>query len=163
MIYLLDTCIWRKLLDHFPKKGSRFESVWTMIDEGIESGSLLSVDECFNELSKQFDKKQENLDWVVKRKGIFLPPTDEESLLIGELFLDNKMRDNIALKNILENRPSADAYLAAKGKKINATVVTAEIYKPNAGKLPNMCEKLGVPYLGFDDFMDIFFNEGCSD
>ena len=28
MVYVLDTNIFRKLLDHFPKKGKAFESKW---------------------------------------------------------------------------------------------------------------------------------------
>ena len=48
--YLLDTCVFRKLLDHCPKKGVRFEAVWEQIDNGFEAGEWVSVDEGYNEL-----------------------------------------------------------------------------------------------------------------
>lgn len=35
-----------------------------------------------------------------------------------------------------------------------AIVVTAEEYKPHSAQLPNICEKLGVTYITFDDFME---------
>ena len=71
-------------------------------------------------------------------------------------FRDNSqkimMRSNGS--NILSNRPSADIYIAAKAKQLNAIVVTAEEYKPHSAQLPNICEKLGVTYISFDDFME---------
>ena len=65
------------------------------------------------------------------------------------------MRETIHQKNILENRPSADVYIAAKAKAINATVVTNEKYKPHSAQLPNLCEELGVKNISYDDFMEI--------
>ena len=54
MIYILDTNIIRTLLNFFPKKGKRFEEVWEKIDEKIASGEYISVDECYNELARQY-------------------------------------------------------------------------------------------------------------
>lgn len=33
-------------------------------------------------------------------------------------------------------------------------VVTTEEYKPHSAQLPNICEKMGVVYITFDDFME---------
>ncbi len=66
-----------------------------------------------------------------------------------------KMRETIHQKNILENRPSADVYIAAKAKALDAIVVTKEKYKPHSAQLPNLCEELGVKYISYDDFMEI--------
>ncbi len=63
------------------------------------------------------------------------------------------MRENIHTKNILANRPSADAYIVAKAKNIGGTVVSVETYKPNSAQMPNMCEFVGVPYMIYNDFM----------
>lgn len=43
-----------------------------------------------------------------------------------------QMRESIHTKNILSNRPSADIYIAAKDKQLQAIVVTAEEYKPHS-------------------------------
>lgn len=58
-------------------------------------------------------------------------------------------------KQILDNRPVADAYLVAKARAIGGTVVSAEVYKPNSAQIPNMCELLNVSYISYDDFMEI--------
>ena len=154
MIYILDTNIIRKLLFHFPKKGKIFEAIWASLEDGIKAGSYISVDECYNELSRQFSKDSDALKWISERKCMFKNPDGVESLIIRELFKDPKMRESIHSKNILSNRPSADIYIAAKAKQLEATVVTAEEYKPHSAQLPNICEKLGVAYITFDDFME---------
>ena len=90
MVYVLDTNIFRKLLDHFPKKGKAFEDVWEAIDEKIASGELVSVDECFNEIAKHFSEETSNFQWVKRRKEMFQNPTDAESLIIRDLFQNKK-------------------------------------------------------------------------
>ena len=154
MIYILDTNIIRKLLFHFPKKGKIFEDIWASLEVGIKAGTYISVDECYNELSGQFSKDSDASKWISERKSMFKNPDGAESLIIRELFKDPKMRESIHSKNILSNRPSADIYIAAKAKQLEATVVTAEEYKPHSAQLPNICEKLGVSYITFDDFME---------
>ena len=155
MVYVLDTNIFRKLLDHFPKKGKAFEAVWNAIDEGIENKSIVSVDECYNEIANHYSPDSDNFKWVKLRKDMFLNPTNAESLILKELFQKAKMQESVHTKNILSNRPSADAYLAAKAKALGATLVTSESYKPHSAQLPNICEELGVDYISYDDFMEI--------
>ncbi len=154
MAYILDTNIVRKLLFHFPKKGKYFEIVWERLEDEMNKGEIYSVDECFNELINQFSKDNEAIKWISERKAIFKNPTSEESLTIRSLFLNPKMRESIHSKNILNNRPSADVYIASKGKATGDIIVTEEEYKPNSAQLPNICEKLGVEYITFDDFME---------
>ena len=153
MIYILDTNIIRTLLNFFPKKGKRFEEVWDKIDEKIRVGEFISVDECYNELSRQFSDKTEQYQWFHGHKDMFKNPDDKESVIISQLLVNPKMRESIHQKNILENRPSADVYIAAKAKALGATVVTAEKFKPSSAQLPNLCKELDVPVIGYDDFM----------
>lgn len=153
MIYILDTNIIRKIWFHLPKKGKLFEEVWARLEIGIEAGIYISADECFNELTRQFSKDNDALKWINERKRMFKNPDGAETLIIRELFKDPKMRESIHTKNILSNRPSADTYIVAKAKQLNATVVTTEEYKPHSAQLPNICEKLGVSYITYDDFM----------
>lgn len=156
MVFVLDTNIFRKLLDHFPKKGKVFEAVWKAIDEEIANQTIVSVDECYNEISNHYSSDSENFKWVKERKEMFLNPTNAESLIIKELFQKTKMQESIHTKNILDNRPSADVYLAAKAKALGATLVTSETYKINSAQLPNICEELGVKCITYDDFMEMF-------
>lgn len=154
MIYILDTNIIRKLLFHFPKKGKIFEDIWARLELGIKEEKYISVDECFNELSRQFSKDNDSFKWISEHKHMFKNPDSAETLMIRELFKDRKMRESIHTKNILSNRPSADIYVATKAKQLQAVVVTTEEYKPHSAQLPNICEKLGVTCITFDDFME---------
>jgi len=156
MVYVLDTNIFRKLLEHFPKKGKYFEAVWEKIDAEIENGTIVSVDECYNEIAKHYSEDSASFKWIKERKTLFLNPTNEESLIIKDLFQNSKMQESIHTKNIMENRPSADPYLVAKAKALNATVVTQEEYKPHSARVPNICENLDVKCISYDDFMEIF-------
>ena len=45
MLYVIDTCVLRKLLDHFPRKGNYFERVWDKFENGIAERKYVSVDE----------------------------------------------------------------------------------------------------------------------
>lgn len=152
-MYVLDTNIFRKLLDHLPKKGKAFEGIWECIENAILNGECISVDECFNEIANHYSDESDNYKWVYQRKAMFLNPTNEESLIIRELFKKAKMQESVHQKNILANRPSADVYIAAKAKSMNAIVVTAEDYKPHSAQLPNICEELGIQCISYDDFM----------
>lgn len=155
MVYVLDTNIFRKLLDHFPKKGKAFESVWEALDTAIVNKTVVSVDECFNEIANHYSPDSDNFKWIKSRKEMFLNPTNDESLILKELFQKSKMQESVHIKNILNNRPSADAYLVAKAKTLNAILVTSETYKPHSAQLPNICEELNVKYISYDDFMEI--------
>ena len=155
MIYVLDTNIIRTLLNSFPKKGSLFKRIWDKIDEKIADGELISTDECYNELKRQFSEKTEEYSWFNKRKKMFMNPTNQESIIIKNILVDPKMRETVHLKNILENRPSADIYIVAKAKALGATVVTKEKHKPNSAQLPDICKRENVQCISFDDFMEI--------
>jgi len=155
MKYILDTNIIRTLLNSFPKKGKRYEEVWQKIDEMIDNGTVISTDECYNELSNQFSDGSEEYQWFHDRKEMFKNPDDRESIIISQLLLDPKMRETVHQKNILENRPSADIYIVAKGKSLGGIVVTKEKYRPNSAQLPNICKESGVECITYDDFMEI--------
>lgn len=153
MIYLIDTSVLRKLLDHFPKQGAYFIKVWQKI-EALIGSEIFSVDECFNELEKHYNKNNEHMAWIDTHKNMFLNPTNIESLTIKSIFSDKKMQESIHLKNILDNRPSADVYLVAKAKALNAIIVTTEFFKENSAQIPNMCMACNVAYIGYDEFME---------
>ena len=155
MIYILDTNIIRTLLNYFPKKGKRYEEVWEKIEEKIGNGEFISTDECYNELERHYSDKTEQYQWFHDHKGMFKNPDDRESIIICQLLIKPKMRETVHQKNILENRPSADVYIAAKAKALEATVVTLEKLKPNSAQLPNLCKELGVRYISYDDFMAV--------
>ncbi|MDO5558281.1 MAG: DUF4411 family protein [Oscillospiraceae bacterium] len=155
MKYVIDTNVLRKMLDHLPHKGLVFKTVWDNIERNILNETVVSVDECMNEMKKHFSKDSDNSKWIDDHKYMFLYPTNDESITISKIFKNKKMQESIHQKNILLNRPSADVYIAAKAKTLEATVVTSEEYKPNSAQLPNICEMIGVKCISYDDFMAI--------
>lgn len=158
MIYVLDTCVFRKMLDHLPRKGSVFQNVWDSLEAAFQARVIISVDEVFEEVSGHFASSNGNLIWLESHKYVFEAPSNAESQIIQKIFTDVKMRESIHVKNILANRPSADVYIVAKAKVVGATVVSVESYKPNSAQIPNMCEFMGVPCICYDDFMAAIMN-----
>lgn len=155
MNYVLDTNVIREFVSHLPKKGPVFEPLWDALEDRIKNGEFISVDECFNELTRHYSENADQYPWIKAHKYMFKNPDDQESIVISQLLKKPKMRETIHQRNILENRPSADAYIVAKAKVLGATVVTNEKYKPNSAQLPNLCEELQVPYINYEDFMEI--------
>ena len=91
MVYILDTNIIRKIFFHLPKKGKYFESVWKALEAGVDSRAYVSVDECFNELERQFSKDAEAFKWINERKKMFLNPGNEESTIMCQIFSNPKL------------------------------------------------------------------------
>lgn len=155
MMYILDTNIFREFLSHIPRKGKRLEELWDLFEGKIDEGEFLSVDECYNELMNHYSKDAEHYKWIHAHKDMFKNPTDQESCVISELLKNPKMQESIHQKNILQNRPAADLYIAAKAKVLGGTVVTCEKYKPHSAQLPNLCEELQVPVISYEEFMEM--------
>ena len=155
MIYVLDTNVIRSLIIYIPRKGKSFEAIWQKIEDKIQCGEYISVDECYNELEKQFSNSTEQYEWFYSHKEMFKNPSNEESIVISKLLQKPKMRESIRLKNIIDNRPAADLYIVAKAKTLGATVVTSEKFKPNSAQLPNLCKELNVEYINYSEFLEM--------
>lgn len=61
----------------------------------------------------------------------------------------------IRQKERLQGKPVADPFVIAKAWTMeNGCVVTQEVKKPNAAKIPNVCEHFGIPCLNLEAFME---------
>jgi len=61
----------------------------------------------------------------------------------------------IRKKEQLQGKPVADPFVIAKAQALaEGCVVTQEIKKPNAAKIPNVCEHFGIPCLNLEAFME---------
>ncbi len=76
---------------------------------------------------------------------------------MAQIYTQRNFQNNVAKKNILNGQPVADAFLVARAKFLgeNAIVVSREILKPNAAKVPNICEAMGVAYMDDKEFQKI--------
>ncbi|MGA3043710.1 MAG: DUF4411 family protein [Bryobacteraceae bacterium] len=63
-------------------------------------------------------------------------------------------QQNIEQQKILKGGKNADAFVIAKAGVEHGTVVTMELLKPNAARIPNICEHFSIPCLSLEEFME---------
>lgn len=125
-----------------------FSSFWQSLDKLIDNNELFSVKEVLNEISKQDDKV---VDWCKKNKQIFLTPDEHELNIVSDIL--SKHKELIKKKNILSGEADADPFLIAVAKNRNYKLITEEKHTPNAHKIPNVCEELGIKCIALKEFM----------
>ena len=97
---------------------------------------------------------QEHLiDWCNGNSHIFLPPTDEESELVVRIFAIPHFRQLISAQSQLLGRPVADPFVIASAGVSDGTVVTEETYRPNASRIPNVCEHFDIRCINVQQFI----------
>ncbi|MFY9620527.1 MAG: PIN domain-containing protein [Pyrinomonadaceae bacterium] len=149
MTYIFDTSSCRILRHYYP---NRFPSVWAGLDQLVAAGEVISTREVFNEL-EQFDDPGPVLNWAKHHKEIFTTPTNEETEFVARIFQVQHFHALIAQKSILTGRPVADPFVVAAAAVRNGTVVTQEVMKPNAAKIPNVCAHFNLPCMNLEEFM----------
>jgi hypothetical protein len=149
MIYVFDTSSFRVLRHYY--RGT-FESIWLGIEELANNGLLVSTREVFNEL-QQFNDASLILDWAKNFKSIFATPSNEELAFVRKIFEVEHFAALISAKSVLKGTPVADPFVIAAAWVKGGTVVTQESLKPNAAKIPNVCDHFGVPLTDLEGFM----------
>lgn len=119
---------------------------------------IILVRESYNEIIKinidnEIKEPKDRLtQWASENKGLFSIPSIEELQFVNEIFAIAHFQQLIE-KKILSGRPVADPFVIAKAKFEDAIVVTEEVYKENASKIPNVCEHFDVECINLEDFM----------
>ena len=149
MIYVFDTSSLSKLKHFYP---AVFKSIWTGLDSLVQSGVLISTREVSNEIERG-DVDQHTNQWLKDRKEIFTTPTADELRFVAEIFKVAHFQSLIGEKQRLQGTPVADPFVIACAKLRKGTVVTEEREKPNAAKIPNVCQHFGVPCIDLETFM----------
>lgn len=150
MIYVYDTSSFRALQHFYPKI---FKTIWQNLDEMVSSGKLTSTKEVFAELNNQ-NVSQEILDWAKLNKSIFQTPQPNELSFVAQIFQVIHFRALISKQANLRGTPVADPFVIACAKIHNAVVVTEEQFKPNAAKIPNVCQHFGIKCINLAQFME---------
>jgi len=149
MSYVLDTNSWRVLENYYP---SRFPSFWTTFDGFVAGGGIVSVREVLRELENQL-RAPHLQQWVDRNRSVFLPPTPQETVFVTAIFAIPHFQALIGAKQRLRGMPVADPFVIASAHARGICVVTEESLKPNAAKIPNVCERFGVDFCNFEDLM----------
>jgi hypothetical protein len=150
MVFVFDTSSFRVFGHYFPH---RFPTIWDNINALVTEERLISVREVFNELNAGGNKPF-NLDWIKINRKIFLTPTQEEMVFVGEIFSIPHFQNLIGQKQRLKGTPVADPFIIACAKVKNGCVVTEETMKPNAARIPNICEHFGIDCTNVEGFME---------
>lgn len=150
MTYVFDTSPLSTLFRNFYP--SRFPTLWQNFDELIGSDSITSTREVAREIA---DSSIDRLrDWATNQAHIFTTPTADETAFVGEIFSVHHFQQNIELQKLLRGGKNADAFVIAKARIIDATVVTVEQRKPNSVKIPNICDHFGIACIDLETFME---------
>lgn len=149
MVYVFDTNSLRVLGNYYP---GRFPSFWERFETLIRTGEVVSVREVHNELLDQITKEW-FLDWVEKHKQMFVVPAAEETEFVAEIFRVPHFLTLVGREQQLKGQPVADPFVIACARIRAGTVVTEEGNKPNAAKIPNVCQHFRVPCTNVEGFL----------
>ncbi len=150
MIYVFDNSSIRVISHYYPE---RFPTFWKQFDAAVADGSVVSVREVYNELTKWGAAQEWFSDWIKANRLMFLVPGPEETLFVAEIFKVPHFRALVGGTQQLKGQPVADPFLIACAKVREGTVVTEEGRKPNAAKIPNVCEHFKVACTNVEGFL----------
>jgi len=149
-IYVFDTSSFRVIEHYFP---GTFPSFWKRFDNEIAQGTIISVREVCNELERK-NPKDHFKTWYKHHQSKFLkPPTREETQFVKEIFNKEHFKQLIDQQAMLNGYPVADPWVIAAAKVKGGSVVTEEVYKENAAKIPNVCRHFGIPCTNVEGFL----------
>lgn len=151
MTYIFDTNSLSKLKHYFPNV---FKSIWIGLDGLVASGNLISTREVWNEMQLGVPNPHVQT-WSKKHRHIFQVPQAAELQVVAQIFAVGHFQSLIGTKQQLHGTPVADPFVVALAKTREGTVVTEEELKPNAAKIPNVCQHLGVPCMNLEKFMQV--------
>jgi Domain of unknown function (DUF4411) len=151
LIYVFDTSSLSELKHFYP---GVFKSIWTGLDALVQSGQMISTREVWNEIERGEVNVFTN-KWLKDRKHIFTTPTSAELAVVSQILRTAHFQALIGMKQQLRGTPVADPFIIACAKIHGGTVVTEEKLKPNAAKIPNVCEhsSINVPCIDLETFM----------
>lgn len=73
---------------------------------------------------------------------------------VGRIFEVAHFQGLIRQQERLQGKPVADPFVIAKAEGIeDGCVVTSEVWRDNAPKVPNVCQHFGVRWLNLEGFM----------
>jgi hypothetical protein len=148
MIYVFDTNSFSEMSPYFP---DIFPAFWTRFEAAVVLGEITSIREVLRELESGTDNHI--LKWCKTNKTIFTIPNTEETQFVAKILGIPHFQQLIGEKQRLRGTPVADPFIIARAAVLGGTVVTEESLKPNAAKIPNVCQHFKIPCMKLGDFM----------
>jgi Domain of unknown function (DUF4411) len=148
-VYVLDTSSFRVLGNYYP---DTFPTFWAQLDELVQAERFVSVSESRKEIAIQ-DASAHLASWVDQHSNIFRTPTSREMTAVARIFAISHFQQLIGQKQRLRGYPVADPFVIARAMVDGACVVTEEALKPNAAKIPNVCQHFQVACLNMQGLL----------
>ncbi len=150
MIYVFDTSSIVVMNNYYP---DIFPSFWSRIDQLAADGTVTSTREVMKELSRYNDRPH-SLEWAKRNSAIFRTPDANETTFVARIFAVPHFKQVISEKARLKGTPVADPFVIAAAQARNGKVVTEEVMRKNAAKIPNICEHFEIACIDLATFLN---------
>ena len=151
MPYVFDTNSLRVLQNYYP---DTFASFWQELEALAQQGEIWSVREVRRELEKQV-RKDWFAEWVKSHPGFFRMPGPQETAFVAQIFEVPHFQELVGRRQQLQGMPVADPWVIAAAHAAGASVVTEEALKPNAARIPNVCQHFGLTCMDVERFIEL--------
>ncbi len=149
-VYVFDSGALIDLFHHYYP--ARFPTLWEQFGRLVSDNQISSTREVYNELIEYGDDVSE---WCNRMRQIFTTPNLRELTAVREIFQVNHFQAMIRKKERLAGRPVADPFVIAKARNTpDSCVVTTEKNRPNAAKIPNVCDHFRIDWENLEGFME---------
>lgn len=139
-LYVFDTNSLSVFGNYYPET---FSSFWDQLEALVAAGSLVSCWEVLKEIER-YSKFEHLNEWVNRNSKLFAKPSGDEMSFVSDIFKIPHFRQLIGRNQQLTGSPVADPFVVARGAILGGCVVTEEAHRPNAAKIPNVCDHFGV-------------------
>ena len=92
-------------------------------------------------------------EWAKQNSKAFKSATAAEAKAVAEILKVPHFKALISETALLKGKAVADPFLVAHAVVNKSVVVTEELEKPNAAKVPNVCKHFGVVVLTLEEMM----------
>jgi hypothetical protein len=149
-MYVFDTSPLSTLFKNYYRR--RFPSLWKNFDILVAAGGLVSTREAYREIID--GPSAELRAWGELNQALFSAPTAAEGSFVTKIYAVPHFRQNIEQQKLLKGGRNADPFIIARAAVEGRTVVTMELFKENAAKIPNICRHFNVLCLTLEEFME---------
>ncbi|WP_241673727.1 DUF4411 family protein [Microcystis aeruginosa] len=78
----------------------------------------------------------------------------QQTLFIAEIFSISNFKDLVSQKARLQGKPVADPFIIATAKIKDGCLITEEALKPNAPKIPTVCQHFSIDCTNVQGLME---------
>jgi hypothetical protein len=148
-MYAIDTSVVSALHRNYYR--SRFVTLWKKFDGMVDGGVFTSTREVLRELE---DLGGPGYEWAKSKADMFVTPDAKEGEFVAKIYATKHFHANMEQQKLMKGGRNADPFLIARAAVTGATVLTMEQLKPNAAKIPNICDHFKVNCFDLERFME---------